>query len=113
MMSEDKNSSEDEIYHKNIGIIRSNIANGVKFDLACEFLDVGDKRLKGTIIDDALKIEIAELHFGKGMPLLDVSRKLGVPMERLLRASNEMIEEIGETTAEIYRKKQGGSDLTH
>ena len=48
----------------------------------------------GLIVDDALKIEIAELHYGKGLSLLDVSKKLGVSMERLLRAGDEMMEDI-------------------
>lgn len=91
-----KNFSEEEsrIYRKSIEMIRSNISNGVKFDLACEFINIDDMGLKDMIIDDALKIEIAEFHYGKQIPLRDISKKLGVGMERLLKANNEMMEDV-------------------
>lgn len=85
-------------------MIRSNIGNGVKFDLACEFISVNNKELKDMIIDDALKIEIAELHYGKRIPLIDVSKKLGVGMERLLKANNEMMEDIVNAAQSIDEK---------
>jgi hypothetical protein len=59
-----------------------------------------DPELRGLIIDDALKIEIAELHYGKRMPLVDVAKKLGVPMERLLQATTEMMEDVVRTSEE-------------
>ncbi len=98
---------EDSIYKRSIGVIRSNISNGVKFDLACEFITVDDSGLKTLIIDDALKIEIAEMHYGTGLPLLDVSRKLGVPVERLLKATAEMMEDVFHTADEVSREQYG------
>jgi hypothetical protein len=98
---------EDELYTKHITMIRSNIGNGLKFDLACEFIAVEDRQLKGLIIDDALKIEIAELHYGKGLALPEVSKKLGVSMERLLKANSEMMEDVVNTAAEIAQREPG------
>ncbi len=89
---------ENSVYAKGIEMIRSSIVSGVKFDVACEFVDAG-KELKNMIIDDALKIEIAELHYGKDLPLLEVSRKLGVSIERLLKANEEMMEDIMNTAS--------------
>ena len=94
------NDEEDRIYRKNIEMINSSIANGVKFDLACEFIETDDQGLRDLIIDDALKIEIAELHYGKGLSFLDVSKKLGVPIERLFKANEEMMDDILHTTRE-------------
>lgn len=111
-----KNFSEEEsrIYKENIEMIRSNIRTGVKFDLACEFIAVDDKELKDMIIDDALKVEIAELHYGKRIPLRDVSKKLGLGMERLLKANNEMMEDIVNTAQYTVNKEstEPGS-ITH
>lgn len=99
-----KNYSDDEneIYNRSIDTIRSNIDNGVKFDLACEFIDVKDEELRRLIIDDALKIEIAESHYGKGLSLMDLSKKIGVSMDRLLKANEEMIEDIMNTSTDGF-----------
>lgn len=99
-------NDEEEIYKRSIDTIRSNISNGVKFDLACEFLDVKDEELKRLIIDDALKIEIAESHYGKGLSLVDLSKKIGVSMERLLKANDEMIEDIINTSTNGFDQVQ-------
>ena len=104
---------EDRIYKKSIETIRSNISNGVKFDLACEFITVDDRELKGLIIDDALKIEIAELHYGRRIPLMDVAKKLGVPMERLLQANTEMMEDVVTTSEEMAGKQGNKGHTTH
>lgn len=100
------NDDEDAIYKRSIDIIRSNIGNGVKFDLACEFLDVKDDELKRLIIEDALKIEIAESHYGQGLSLMDLSKKIGVSMERLLKANDEMIEDIINTSTDGFNQVQ-------
>jgi ribosomal 50S subunit-associated protein YjgA (DUF615 family) len=99
-----KNYNEDEenIYKRSIDTIRSNINNGIKFDLGCELIDVKDEELRRLIIDDALKIEIAELHYGQGLSLRDVSKRIGVSMERLLKANTEMIEDIMNTSTDGF-----------
>lgn len=101
----DLNEEEDRIYKRCIESIRSNVENGIKFDLACEVISVDDRELRDIITGDALKIEVAESYFGKGLPLLELSKKLGVSMERLLKASNEMIEDVLNTSS-IMRKEQ-------
>ena len=82
-------------------MIRTNLENGVRFDLACEFIGIEDRELRAMIIDDALKIEIAELHYGKQIPLLEVSKRLGVSMDRLLKATHEMLEDLMHTSEEF------------
>ena len=95
-------------------MIRANIQNGVKFDLACEFITMEDEELKAMIIDDALKIELAELHYGKRIPLLEVSKQLGVPMDRLLKASHEMLEDLMHTSEEFSAWESGDKgSMTH
>jgi len=94
---------EDRIYRNCIGIVTSNISNGVKFDLACKLITLENNELKAVIIADALKIEIAELHYGRRLPLNEISKKLGVSMERLLRANNEMVEDVMHTANEGAR----------
>jgi hypothetical protein len=103
---------EDRIYRKSIEVVRSNIGNGIKFDLACEFISVDDVELKRLIIDDVLKIEIAELHYGKRIPLVEVSKKLGVAMDRLLKANSEMMEDVINTAGEVRDSRPGSRKPT-
>lgn len=105
---------EDRIYRKNLEMIRSSVGSGVKFDLACEFVSVEDQELRDLIVDDALKVHIAEMHYGKGLPLPDISKSLGVSMERLLKANAEMMEDVINTQTESAPRKSGTSEpLTH
>lgn len=107
-------SDDDRAYKRYIDAIRSNINNGVKFDLACGAVAVEDPELKKIIIDDALKVEIAELHYGKGLSLFDVSKKIGVSMDRLLKANSEMMEDVLNTADSVAGKHSGGPEpLTH
>lgn len=92
------NEEEERIYKQCIGTIRLNISNGALFDTASEAITVEDQELKNLIVDDALKIEIAEMHYGKGLPLSQVSEKLGVSIERLFKANAEMIEDVANTS---------------
>lgn len=103
---ENFDEEEDRIYKKNLEAIRSGIRAGLKFDLACGFVAVEDRELKDLIIDDALKVEIAELHYGKGLSFHDISKTLGVPMERLLKANAEMMEDVVNDAVESERKQK-------
>lgn len=69
--------NEERVYKQCIAIIRLNISNGALFDPASNAITVEDEELKNLILADALKIEIAEMHYGKAMPLSHVSEKLG------------------------------------
>jgi hypothetical protein len=54
------------------------------------------------------------MHYGKGLSLIDVSKALGVSMERLLKANTEMMEEVIQPAAEHPQKRRHGSEpLTH
>ena len=96
---------EDRIYTEAITKIREDVKNGLAFDKACDSINVENEELRSFILDDALKIMIAELHYGKGVTLEEVSRTLNVPMGRVSVASLEMLEDAGITAAEKYRKE--------
>jgi hypothetical protein len=78
--------------------------NGLTFDKACDAITVEDGELKEFILDDALKIMIAELHYGKGMSLEDVAKTLNVRMGKISVASLEMLEDAGVAAAALNRK---------
>ncbi|MCX7794069.1 MAG: hypothetical protein N2257_06675 [Thermodesulfovibrionales bacterium] len=106
--------SDDQVYKRSIEIIRKNIENGQPFDIACEAISVADENLRRSIIDDALKIEIAERHYGKNIPLIELSKKLQVSMERLLKANDEMLEDVMDNIRQTFKDFPIDPDsLTH
>lgn len=96
---------EDRIYSESIAKIREGMRNGLAFDKACQTIEVADEELREFILDDALKIMIAELHYGKGTNLEEVARILNVSMGKVSLASLEMLEDAGIAAAEQSRKE--------
>ena len=101
---------EDRIYNESIAKIREGMKNGLTFGEACQVIDVTDEELKEFILDDALKIMIAELHYGKAMNLEEVARILNLPMGKVRVASLEMLEDAGIAAAELHRKNNPKPD---
>jgi hypothetical protein len=97
-------TEEDKIHNDAITKIREGLKNGLNFNEACSVVELEDAELKKFIIDDALKIMIAELHYSKGMPLPQVANTLRVPMKDINIANMEMLEDVGITAAELYKK---------
>ncbi len=95
---------EDRIYTEAIAKIREEMKNGLTFDKACNTISVAGEELREFILDDALKIMIAELHYGKGMPLQEVAKTLNVPMAKVSVASLEMLEDAGIAAAKEYHE---------
>jgi hypothetical protein len=87
--------------------IREGLAKGLDFDAACAGIAVEDEGLRKSIIDDMLKVLIAEEHFGKNVPLDELARKLHVAPERLDAAKTGMIEDVKETSIRAFYKGLG------
>lgn len=102
---------ENKIYDEAIAKIREALKNGLNFNEACSVVDVGDEELKRYIVDDALKVMIAEMHYAKGMALRQVADALKVPLKAIDIANMEMLEDVGITAAEIYRSSNPGSPV--
>jgi hypothetical protein len=58
--------------------------------------------LKGFIIDDALNVMIAHLHYKNGLALEDVAAELKVSLEMVHKANAEMMEDIATTTSQGF-----------
>jgi hypothetical protein len=87
--------------------IREGLANGLDFDAACAAIAVEDDGLRKSIIEDMLKVLIAEEHFGKNVPLDELARKLSVTPARLEAAKAGMIEDVKETSIKAFYKGLG------
>jgi len=99
---------ESAVYETAIAKIREALQAGLSFDDACKTTDITDTGLRFFVEDDALKIMIAEMHFGAGMPLPDFAGKMKLPMKKVNKAVVEMLQDAGVSAAEIYR--QDGED---
>lgn len=95
---------ENRIYEKAVSVLRGELDQGRTFDHACEQLDDIEQELRALIIDDFLKVLIAEDHFGGGKGLDDIALYLGIPYETLETARAEMLQEVGEEMASQYRQ---------
>lgn len=97
---------EDAIYNEAIDTLRIRLSSGMKFDEACGKLNVTNADLRECIIDDFLKICIAEMHYGKGMSIKDLSLRLAITEERVLTARKDMYEDIENAAISEYHKEQ-------
>lgn len=90
--------------------IREGLAQGLDFDEACAAIDVGDKGLRERIIDDMLKVLIAEEHFSRNISLEEMAEKLKVPVNRLETAKKEMLENVKDASVKAFYKSFGSGN---
>ena len=77
---------------------------GLSFDDACAGLKVVDPVMRQVIIDDYLKVTIAEQHFQAKRDLKDVALDLSIPLERVEAAKMQMMAEVEKAAIDHYRK---------
>ncbi len=102
---------ENLIYDEAISKIKEGLKNGLKFNEACSIVNIEDAEFKRLILDDALKIMIADMHYTKGMTLKQVADTLRVPIIAVDRANNEMLEDVGISAAEFYKLSNPGNPI--
>ena len=100
-------SETAKIYEKAEATIREKLAQGLDFDRACAAVTVADDELKKSIIDDLLKVLIAEEHFAKGVSLDEMARKLGIAVDRLEKAKAEMLEDVKDASVRAFYNSTG------
>ena len=69
-LPEDAFSSESEkVYMAALKAVKAGLTKGYDFDSASATVDIQDEQLRQTVLDDVLKVIIAEEHFTKKIPL--------------------------------------------
>jgi hypothetical protein len=94
---------ENRIYSEAMDKIMRGLEDGLSFHDACNAAPVEDEELKAFILDDALKILIASMHYTKGVPLDEVASLLNVSVEVVGKADREMLDDIAISSTEAYR----------
>jgi hypothetical protein len=104
-------SDEDRLYEESVKRIKSAVNQSLTFEQAAGLIEVEDDALRAAILDDALKVLIAEMHFSGGKSLEELARKLRLPVKRLLRAKEEMLKEVESAAIEKFKEstKQSGN----
>ncbi len=97
-------TEENRKYKELTGKITDAVKNGMGFDQACDSVSIEDAELKKNLIEDALKVLIAEMHFAQKMPVEIVAEKLKIPVECVNAARNSMIEEVKETAIKSFHR---------
>ena len=100
---------ESRIHHAGFKIIHDGLAAGLDFDTACAGLEVVSPEMRRLIIDDYLKLAIAEAHFQDKHPLEDVAAHLHCTVERLETARDEMMAEVREAAIAKYKEESAES----
>jgi hypothetical protein len=98
---------EEQLHDAGIAAIREALAAGLGFDAACGRVDAVDPDLRRIIVDDFLKVTIAQRHFQGGESTEEVARALGVSAERVEFARREMLAEVAAASVDVFRR-QGG-----
>ncbi len=98
---------EGRIHKAGFKVIYNGMSRGLGFDDACAGLQVVDPELRQVIIDDYLKVTIAERHFQSGESLEEVARSLKIPLRRVEETRASMLREVQDAAAAVYRTQAG------
>jgi hypothetical protein len=96
---------ESRIYNEALNNIMASLQKGLSFDEACADVDITDSELKGFVMDDALKVLIADIHYAKKLPLEHVADTFKVSMDIINKANMEMMQDVEIATSEVYKTK--------
>jgi YesN/AraC family two-component response regulator len=100
----------DKIYEKAVATIREGLEKGLDFDTACSAIEVEDETLRNSIIDDMLKVLIAEEHFDKKISLEDMAKKLRISVDRLESAKTGMLEDVRDSSIKAFYGSLGSGN---
>lgn len=102
---------EDKIYMEALAEVKAGLAKGLDFETASAMIDIKDNDLRDAVLDDVLKVVIAEEHFAKNIPLEQISRRLNLPIERIEKARKEMFEDIEISSVDaFYNNMEHGTE---
>lgn len=109
--ADNTDTAQKDLRDGSIRKIRNAVEKGRSFHEACSLLDIADVDMRESIINDALKLLVAEMHYGNGMPLKQLALKLRLSLSRLLNAKQKISEE-GEVRA-LPGHPQGSRERLH
>jgi hypothetical protein len=96
---------EDRAHRLALEKMRAEMVSGRTFSQAMAAIADLEKDLRLLVIDDLLKIIIAEEHFGEGRSVEEVAMVLGLSAGEVATARDQMLMEVGMEMARQYRQE--------
>lgn len=100
-------AEEERLHEAGIKAIRAGLEAGLDFEASSARVEAADADLRRIIVDDFLKVAIAQRHFQGGESTEAVAAALRAPIERVERARREMLAEVTAASVDVFRR-QGG-----
>ncbi len=100
-------SDDDKVYMEALAKVKAGLAKGFDFESASALIDIKDRALREAVLDDVLKVVIAEEHFARKVPIEQISKTLNLPEERVLKARAEMFDDVERSSVNSLYKKMG------
>ena len=97
----------EKLYEESVRRIKSAVEKSMSFEQAAGLVDVEDEGMKAAIVDDALKVLVAEMHFIKKKTMEEVAKALKLPAERVTRARAEMLKDVENAAIEASKLERG------
>ncbi|MBF0160425.1 MAG: hypothetical protein HQL58_12990 [Magnetococcales bacterium] len=95
-------AEDDRIYEMAMIEIRRKVQQNIHWDRIIAELKVVDEEIKRIVLDDFLKITVAERHFQGQESLKRIGQSLHIPMDRMLAIKQNMLREVEDAAINAY-----------
>lgn len=99
-------AKQDKIHAEALVFLRDALRRGKSWKSVTAQLDIKDAPFKAVILDDCLKIMLAERHFQGGEEMNTIALELQVPVALLAAIKEDMIREVKEASIQAYHLSQ-------
>ncbi|MBF0368353.1 MAG: hypothetical protein HQL52_02750 [Magnetococcales bacterium] len=97
---------EDRVYETEMAALKRRIKGGDSWNKAVKQCKLDDGELKKIILEDFLKITVAERHFQGGDSLKKVAKTLKVSLKDLMAIKESMLKEVQAAAVKAYHLQQ-------
>ncbi|MBF0096876.1 MAG: hypothetical protein HQM04_01140 [Magnetococcales bacterium] len=97
---------QDLLHARAMDFLKKKIKKGESWKTATAELTIADETFKAVILDDFLKITLAERHFQGKEEIKSIARLLQVPVELLEAVKGAMIREVRDASIEAYHRSR-------
>jgi len=104
---DDLPDDDAKAYEESVNRIKKGVEQDMTFEQAASLVVIKDEMVRASVIDDALKLLIAEMHFVARKSMDDVAKKLRLSRDVVMKARQEMLDSVEDAAIEAYKKEHG------